>query len=111
MSMWRWGWKLRRFPKVWITATTPGMRSLSVQIARILEEVPSRDAETSALPRVIMVVGVNGTGKTTTIAKLAHMHKSEGKEVVLAAADTFRAAAIEQLGVWCKSYTGAVGPL
>ena len=47
-----------------------------------------------------MVVGVNGVGKTTTIGKLAHQFKNKGYNVVLGAADTFRAAAIEQLGVW-----------
>ncbi len=51
-------------------------------------------------PHVILVVGVNGTGKTTTIGKLAAQLHSEGKQVMLAAADTFRAAAIEQLGIW-----------
>jgi fused signal recognition particle receptor len=51
-------------------------------------------------PAVVMVVGVNGAGKTTTIGKLAHRYKSEGRTVLLAAADTFRAAAIEQLEVW-----------
>jgi fused signal recognition particle receptor len=51
-------------------------------------------------PRVIMVIGVNGVGKTTTIAKAAHRFKSEGKRVMLVAADTFRAAAVEQLSVW-----------
>ena len=51
-------------------------------------------------PFVILVVGVNGTGKTTTIAKLAQRWKGEGKQVLLGAADTFRAAAIEQLGMW-----------
>jgi fused signal recognition particle receptor len=54
----------------------------------------------SGLPTVIMVVGVNGVGKTTTIGKLAHRFKSEGRSVLLGAADTFRAAAIEQLEVW-----------
>jgi len=55
---------------------------------------------TRAKPFVILVVGVNGTGKTTTIAKLASRFKSEGKTVLLGAADTFRAAAIEQLQMW-----------
>jgi fused signal recognition particle receptor len=50
--------------------------------------------------RVLMVVGVNGVGKTTTIGKLAHLHTQEGKKVLVCAADTFRAAAIEQLEVW-----------
>ncbi len=66
-------------------------------------------------PSVIIVIGVNGVGKTTTIAKLAHNLKSEGKSVILGAADTFRAAAIEQLEVWAdrvgvevvKSHEGA----
>ena len=51
-------------------------------------------------PHVILVLGVNGTGKTTTIAKLAHRYKRDGKEVLLAAADTYRAAAAEQLKIW-----------
>jgi fused signal recognition particle receptor len=51
-------------------------------------------------PYVIMVVGVNGSGKTTTIAKIAHQYKSAGKKVLLGAADTFRAAAIDQLQIW-----------
>jgi fused signal recognition particle receptor len=51
-------------------------------------------------PHVVLVVGVNGSGKTTTIAKLAHLYKGEGRTVMLAAGDTFRAAAVEQLKVW-----------
>jgi fused signal recognition particle receptor len=51
-------------------------------------------------PAIILVVGVNGTGKTTSIGKLAHTYKSQGKKLVLAAADTFRAAAIDQLKLW-----------
>jgi fused signal recognition particle receptor len=66
--------------------------------------VPQREAQTIELDRakpfVILVVGVNGTGKTTTIAKLSQRFKNEGKSVVLGAADTFRAAAIEQLQMW-----------
>ena len=53
-------------------------------------------------PTVVSIVGVNGTGKTTTIGKLAHRLKTEGHEVTLVAADTFRAAAIEQLEAWAK---------
>ncbi len=56
----------------------------------------------STTPSVILVIGVNGVGKTTSIAKIANQLKSEGKDVVLAAADTFRAAAIEQLEVWAE---------
>ena len=57
---------------------------------------------TTAKPFVIMVIGVNGAGKTTTIAKLANTFKSQGKNVFLAAADTFRAAGIEQLEIWAE---------
>lgn len=53
-------------------------------------------------PTVILIIGVNGVGKTTSIGKLAHKYKREGKKVILAAADTFRAAAIDQLEVWAK---------
>lgn len=56
----------------------------------------------SRKPYVIMVVGVNGVGKTTTIGKLAHYFKSQGKKVVLGAADTFRAAAVDQLTIWAE---------
>ena len=56
----------------------------------------------AAGPTVIMVCGVNGAGKTTSIAKLAHLLKSEGKQVVLGAGDTFRAAAVEQLTIWSQ---------
>ena len=66
--------------------------------------IPEREASTidvnRAKPFVILVVGVNGTGKTTTIAKLAQRFTAEGKSVILGAADTFRAAAIEQLQHW-----------
>ncbi|NLN30312.1 MAG: signal recognition particle-docking protein FtsY [Bacteroidales bacterium] len=57
-------------------------------------------APLASKPLVIMVVGVNGTGKTTTIAKLAYNYRNKGKKVLLGAADTFRAAAIEQLQIW-----------
>ncbi len=56
----------------------------------------------STKPSVILVIGVNGVGKTTTIGKLAYQLKSQGKSVILGAADTFRAAAIDQLGVWAS---------
>ncbi len=80
-------------------------RILREEIAALLEEQPAAagiDFSLEGLPRpyVIMVVGVNGVGKTTTIAKLAHQYKKKGYSVVLGAADTFRAAAIDQLQVW-----------
>src|SRR5580692_581784 len=59
-------------------------------------------ANSNGLPRVLFVVGVNGTGKTTTIGKLANRMKKQGASIVLCAADTFRAAAIEQLEVWAR---------
>jgi len=60
------------------------------------------DAEFRQKPHVIMVVGVNGVGKTTTIGKLAHMYKVAGKHVMLGAGDTFRAGAVEQLRIWSE---------
>ena len=68
-------------------------------------EIMDEDVEPMTLetkPSVILVVGVNGVGKTTTIAKLAHMYKESGKKVILAAADTFRAAAADQLEIWAN---------
>ena len=76
---------------------------LKSQLLYALRVVPSSNGSSAAQeprPRVIFVVGVNGTGKTTTIGKLANRLRQRGKNVVLAAGDTFRAAAIEQLGVW-----------
>lgn len=67
-----------------------------------LADVSGIDLPNTGQPYVIMVVGVNGVGKTTTIGKLAHMFKAAGKKVVLGASDTFRAAAIEQLQIWAN---------
>src|SRR3984893_183083 len=70
-------------------------------IAEILRPVATSLAIDSARkPFVVLVVGVNGSGKTTTIAKLANLYKSEGRKVMLAGGDTFRAAAVEQLKIW-----------
>lgn len=63
---------------------------------------PETEMDLAGHPTVILVIGVNGVGKTTSIAKLAHLYTEEGKKVMLAAGDTFRAAAIEQLDVWAK---------
>jgi len=60
------------------------------------------DVSLSAKPYVIMLVGVNGSGKTTTIGKLAHMHRGLDRKVLIAAGDTYRAAAVEQLEIWSK---------
>ncbi len=78
---------------------------LKQEIAALLQENESGDGTTFDIPAdkkpyVIMVVGVNGVGKTTTIGKLAHNFKNAGKKVVLGASDTFRAAAVEQLQIW-----------
>lgn len=80
---------------------------LKNQLVSILAAAPvprngDSGVSAAAAPRVIFVVGVNGTGKTTTIGKLANRLRVEGRSVMLCAADTFRAAAIEQLEVWAK---------
>ena len=83
-------------------------RVLKEEIASLLAENNSNDVsgfefpKTEGNPYVIMVVGVNGVGKTTTIGKLAHHFKESGKKVVLGAADTFRAAAVDQLIIWSQ---------
>ncbi len=80
-------------------------------IVDILSENNTKDIEDftypdSEKPHVLLVVGVNGVGKTTTIGKLSHQYKERGKSVVLGAGDTFRAAAVDQLGIWAER-TGA----
>lgn len=82
-------------------------RMLREEIAGMLEENSSGDIgefslPTTGEPYVIMVVGVNGVGKTTTIGKLAFQFRKAGKSVILGAADTFRAAAVDQLAIWAK---------
>jgi fused signal recognition particle receptor len=90
-----------------LTETAELKKELKRQIVKILQAPAASSNGTGAsadlakvAPRVIFVVGVNGTGKTTTIGKLTNRLKKEGASVVLCAADTFRAAAIEQLEVW-----------
>ena len=75
------------------------------ELKLIIEDILSKDdtkLDVSHSPTIILMVGVNGVGKTITIGKLAHRYKSEGKKVLLAAGDTFRAAAIDQLEVWAN---------
>ncbi len=75
-------------------------RLLADEVARILEPVARPMPLFAKKPQVVLVVGVNGSGKTTTIGKLASQFRAAGKSVVIAAGDTFRAAAVEQLQVW-----------
>jgi len=72
------------------------------EIARILPRNPAAIRPLTGKPKVILLLGVNGTGKTTSTAKLAHYLQQDRHRVLLAAADTFRAAAIEQLGIWAE---------
>lgn len=83
-----------------LTETAQLMDELKDIITEMLGEDKSLDV--SSKPAVILVIGVNGAGKTTTIGKLAARYKNEGKNVLVAAADTFRAAAIDQLEVWTQ---------
>ena len=82
--------------------------AVRAELAALLDAAPRvRIAEgRPGAPRIVLVVGVNGTGKTTTIGKLAHLEQAAGRHVILAAADTFRAAAVEQLRAWAAR-TGA----
>lgn len=75
-------------------------RLLKEEIKSLLKDAPQQGYESVTTPYVVLVVGVNGVGKTTTIGKLAHQLKQQGKKVMVGAADTFRAAAVDQLQVW-----------
>jgi fused signal recognition particle receptor len=84
-----------------ITNTDELKRLLKDELLNILNAANTRPVQkVDGTPEVILVVGVNGTGKTTTIGKLSQVFRSQGKTVLLCAADTFRAAAIEQLEIW-----------
>ena len=80
---------------------------LAAEVERALQPVAKPlQISGDVRPHVILVVGVNGTGKTTTIGKLAHRLIGDGKKVTLAAGDTFRAAAIDQLKIWGRAGRG-----
>ena len=76
-------------------------KALREEMKKILD-IPNKELKLNTKPSVILVVGVNGVGKTTSIGKIANRLAKDGKKVVVAAADTFRAAAVEQLEIWAK---------
>jgi fused signal recognition particle receptor len=76
--------------------------AMKEEMKAILDEAPPFGLEEKRQLTVAMVVGVNGSGKTTTVGKLAYLYKNQGRKVMLAAGDTFRAAAIDQLSIWSK---------
>lgn len=97
----------KRVAKDKYTSTSELNNILREEITELLTEtekteISSWETPDNAKPYVIMVVGVNGVGKTTTIGKIAHKYKQNGKSVIIGAADTFRAAAIDQLEIWSK---------
>jgi len=96
-----------RVKKDKVLGTEELQRILKEEIVQLLDEDPANNPIQTSFqegkePYVIMVVGVNGVGKTTTIGKLAHQFKTAGKKVVLGASDTFRAAAVDQLVIWSE---------
>jgi fused signal recognition particle receptor len=91
---------LRRQVKEQKVKEPPGLKLLFQEIIQAALEEETVSLNEGGPPTVILVVGVNGTGKTTTIGKLAHHFKQNGRKVLIAAADTFRAAAIDQLEIW-----------
>ncbi len=84
------------------TSTEQVTSILQEQMVALLDRGGAPETVLADHPHVILVVGVNGTGKTTTIGKLAHYYRQQGKKVLLGAADTFRAAATEQLAIWAE---------
>ncbi len=99
-------WKLSTVPDRSQGAEIEGSGDLKPLLSEILLGILQGDGEDQAMNlkedslSIVLFVGVNGVGKTTTIGKLAHQYKEQGRKVVLAAGDTFRAGAIEQLEVW-----------
>lgn len=94
--------KLRNRIKLEKITDEQGIKNaLKEEMQKILDKVPN-GLELKTKPAVILVVGVNGVGKTTSIGKIANNLRKQGKKVVVAAADTFRAAAVEQLEIWAK---------
>jgi fused signal recognition particle receptor len=85
-----------------LSSTETLMSELKAIISDMLKSGGEADINYIGSPAIILVIGVNGAGKTTTIGKLASKLKAEGKKVIIAAADTFRAAAIDQLAVWAE---------
>ena len=77
-------------------------QALKQELRAILTNPPLFEMEQPRLITVVMIVGVNGSGKTTSIGKLAHYYKQRGRDVLLVAGDTFRAAAIDQLKIWSE---------
>ena len=96
------------FYQIWIRSFSDGNGDGIGDLYGVLEEIISEMLEggealdISTSPSIILVIGVNGVGKTTTIGKMANSLRLQGKKVLLAAADTFRAAAIDQLDIWAK---------
>ena len=88
-----------------LTQASQARSALKTEMINLLN-IPPKSINADSMPQVILIVGVNGSGKTTSIAKLAYGLTSQGKRVILAAADTFRAAAIDQLRYWGEK-TGA----
>jgi len=92
--------RLRNLVKEKKVSDSSEVRGLLKQIISEMLETENNELNITGSPAVIMVIGVNGVGKTTTIGKIAHLLKQSGKKVLLAAGDTFRAAAIDQLQIW-----------
>ncbi len=89
----------RKYPK---SSTEELIEALKAYLHQILAKMPPIQKKNEKKPQMILIVGVNGSGKTTSCAKLAYLFKKEGKKVLLAAGDTFRAGATHQLDLWSK---------